>query len=60
MEASTDEGLKCLYSFILILRIYRQYYKAMRAGDRIMQEKIIGNWIGVFDTLSKQNMLRSA
>ena len=33
--------------------MFQMYWSAVRAGDRLMQEKIVQDWLGIFVLLSK-------
>ena len=47
-----------LCSFIILVRRYRQCYKSMRCGDRIMQEVIVCKWMPIFYALKKRNYVQ--
>ena len=51
---TNDERRKCVFYFILIGRKFRQFRYAMKRGDRVMQEYLSTQWIGVF-FLKKHN-----
>ena len=52
---TTDERRKYMFYFILMGRKFRQFWYAMRRGDRVLQEYITNEWIGIFYLLKKHN-----
>ena len=54
-DSTNDERRKYMLYFILMGRKFRQFWYAMRRGDRIIQEYITIKWIGIFYMLKKHN-----
>ena len=54
-QSTTDERRKYMFYYILMGRKFRQFWYAMRRGDRVMQEYITIQWVGVFYLLKKHN-----
>ena len=52
---TNDERRKYMFFFILMARKFRQFWFAMRRGDRVMQEYLTTEWIGIFHLLKKHN-----
>ena len=52
---TNDERRKYMFYFILIGRKFRQFWYAMKCGDRVMQEHLTTQWIGIFFLLKKHN-----
>jgi hypothetical protein len=54
-QSTTDERRKYMFYYILMGRKFRQFWYAMRRGDRVMQEYITIQWVGIFYLLKKHN-----
>ena len=54
-NSTNDEKRKCMFHFIALGRKFRQFWYATKRGDRVMQEQIIIEWIGIFYLLKKHN-----
>ena len=54
-NSTSDERRKYMFYYILMARKFRQFWYAMRRGDRVMQEYITIQWIGIFYMLKKHN-----
>ena len=62
VEKSTttnDERRKHVFHFIVIGRKFRQFWHAMKRGDRVIQEHVMIQWIGIFYLLKNTTMLTS-
>ena len=55
IEKTTDEGMKLLYSYVILCQKYHQFYKTMQEGNHVMQELIVSEWMPVFYALNKMN-----
>ena len=55
IQFSRDIRLRYLLSFIKMARKFRLYWNAIRSGDRVIQEKICCEWLGIFHLLGKKN-----
>ena len=57
IESGDNEFRKFLISYTTALSRFRMYWIAIRKGDRMMQERIFIDWLGVFSITNKHNYL---
>ena len=50
-----NNARKMILNFVQMTRKFRSYWNAVRCGDRIIQEKIFIEWLGIFVLAGKSN-----
>ena len=57
-NSTIDERRKYVFYHTLMGRKFRQFWHAMRRGDRLIQEHITMQWIGAFCVLKSITILK--